>query len=489
MPVQLNPNILNSVTAILSPTATPRGNFGTLLILGDSNVISGAERLREYADLTSVALDFGTSAAEYLAANLYFAQSPKPPASLFIGRWLRTATAAFAKGGTLSSAEQLMSAWTTVTNGSVKFTIDGTARSATSLNFSAATTLTGVAALITTGLTGGVVTWNGSQFIVTSSTTGASSTISYATVPASGSDIGPQLKMTADTNAVLTQGYAAETPVAAVSALITISNQWYGCTFAASTMPTDAQVLAVASTIEASNRIYGVASSASDILDAGSTSDLASSLKALLTRRTLIQYSGTAYAIVSFLARAFVVDFNGSNTTLTMMYKQEPLIVAENLTSTQASTLKTKRCNVYAAYSNGAFIVQYGMMSGPVWFDEQHGLDWLVNAIETDVFNLFYNNTTKIPQTNSGVNQVLATIAKTIDGAVRNGFVAAGVWDADGFGQIERGDYLDSGYYLFSPPINDQSSAERTARTITIQAAIKLAGAIQQCAITLNVNR
>jgi hypothetical protein len=115
----LNIGRLVRATVNLAPLAAARRGFGTLLIAGDSNVINGRDRIRTYVDLESVAEDFGTSAPEYLSASLYFGQTPRPN-QLMIGRWLRTATAGLIQGGILTTAEQAMANWTSITTGSFK---------------------------------------------------------------------------------------------------------------------------------------------------------------------------------------------------------------------------------------------------------------------------------------------------------------------------------------------------------------------------------
>ena len=67
-----------AVSIFLTPPAAQFGNFNIPLILGDSNVIDVRQRLRTYTSLSQVATDFGTSAGEYLAAQLFFGQSPQP---------------------------------------------------------------------------------------------------------------------------------------------------------------------------------------------------------------------------------------------------------------------------------------------------------------------------------------------------------------------------------------------------------------------------
>ena len=488
----LNVGRLVRVSVNLAPLAAARRGFGTLLIAGDSNVIDGSERFRNYVDLESVAGDFGTSAPEYLAASLYFGQSPRP-SQLMIGRWLRTATAALLKGGILTTAEQAMSNWTAITAGSFKITVDGgSEQTITGLDFSGETNLNGVASEINTVLTGATVSWDGSRFIVTSSTTGVSSELSYASAAATGTDISGLLKLTSATALAPIDGFAAETPVEAVTEFANMSGQWYGLSFAASVMPTDDQIVAVGQFIEGASisRILGVTETNTLVLDANYTNDLASRFKALNYKRTTVSFSANPYAVVSMMGRAFSVNFAANRSTITLMYKQSPGIVAERLTETQAQTLKTKRCNVFVQYQNDTAIIQYGVMSGQAYFDEIHGLDWFADSLQTSLYNLLYQSKTKIPQTDAGQNQLVNGAAGVCQEAINNGLVAPGQWNADGFGQIDRGDFLEEGFYIYTPPMAAQDQSIREQRIAPpIQIALKLAGAIHEIDAIVDVNR
>ncbi len=179
---------LINVTVSLTQAGALGRTFNTLLVLGDSNVISGLQRERFYTDLAGVAADFGVQAPEYLAASIYYQQVPQP-INLTIGRWLRTATAAMLQGALLTAAQATLQNFTQITNGGFDVTVDGTAKTLTGLNFSTQTTLNGVATVITTALSGaGTATWDGSQFVITSATTGAgveaSGTITLTANPA-----------------------------------------------------------------------------------------------------------------------------------------------------------------------------------------------------------------------------------------------------------------------------------------------------------------
>lgn len=487
----LNVGRLVSVTVNLQPLAAARRGFGTLLIAGDSNVINGSERLRSYVDIESVANDFGTSAPEYLAASLYFGQSPRPD-SLMIGRWLRTATAALLQGGILTAAEQAMANWNVITSGSFKINVDGTDKSVTGLNFSTATNLNGVASAINAVLTGATIAWDGSRFTVTSATTGTTSSVGYATAAASGTNISGLLKLTSTTALAPIPGYASETPVECTAALANQSGMWYGLSFAASTMPTSAQYLEVGAFIESASitRIFGVTETDTRVLDATYTDDLASEFKALNYKRTAVQFSANPYAICSMMGRAFSVNFSANRSTITLMYKQEPGVVAQYLTETQAQTLKAKRCNVFVNYQNDTAIIQYGVMSGQAYFDEIHGLDWFSDALQNAEYNLLYQSKTKIPQTDAGQNQLVNVAANVCQEAINNGLIAPGQWNADGFGQLSRGDFLDEGFYIYTPPMASQDQSIREQRIAPpIQIALKLAGAIHEIDCIVDVNR
>jgi hypothetical protein len=173
----LSVNRLIKVSVSVGARPAVGRSFNTLMIAGDSNVISGAERFRSYADIESVASDFGVSAPEYLAAALYFEQSPQPT-SLMIGRWLASATSGFNLGEILTPAQQLISAWTGITTGAFKISIDGGALTAvSSLDFSTVTNLNGIATLISAALTtaslAATCVWTGESFKIISNSTGA----------------------------------------------------------------------------------------------------------------------------------------------------------------------------------------------------------------------------------------------------------------------------------------------------------------------------
>ena len=69
---------LINVSINMSPLAAQGANLNAALILGASAVIDTNERMRSYGTIDAVGSDFPSTAPEYLAALLYFQQTPQP---------------------------------------------------------------------------------------------------------------------------------------------------------------------------------------------------------------------------------------------------------------------------------------------------------------------------------------------------------------------------------------------------------------------------
>lgn len=285
-----------------------------------------------------------------------------------------------------------------------------------------------------------------------------------------------------------------ETLAEAVNAALEYAS-WYGLAVAtdAEDVLSDEDILAVAAAVEsaAQSRVFAVTTGNEAVLDPTSTTDIAARLKAAGYARTFVQYSThSRFAAISAFARAFTVNFNGSNTTLTLKFKTEPGVTWETLSASQAAALESKRANVFVLYANDSAILQQGVMANGDFFDERHGLDWLQNYVQTNLYNLLYTSTSKIPQTEAGITRLMGNVEASMDQAVTNGLVAPGVWNGGAIGQLSAGDTLTKGYYVYAQPLASQSQAEREARKAPVmQVACKLAGAVHYADVQINVVR
>jgi len=485
---------LISVSLTLTPQAAQQQNLSQLLILGDSAIIDVVSRMRLYTSLTQVATDFGTNAPEYLAATLWFGQNPQPT-SLLIGRWAQSATHGQLFGAPLTPTNSLIATWTAIANGGFHISVDGGASTnVTGLNFTGATTLNGVAAIISAALTGATCVYNSvfNRFEITSNTTGATSSISFLTAPTAGTDISGLMGDVAGGGGYQANGIVAETALAAATFFDqTFGQQWYALQFA-STHTVNADHQAVSAFIEgtATYHFYGVTTQDPNALLASSTTDIAYLLSQTKPNRTAVQYSSTSnYAIASALARILTTNYAGANTVITLMYKQEPGVAPEVLNSTQIAALEAKNCNVYVTYNNNTSIFEPGVCSSGLFIDTEIGTAAWVVTMQTALYNVLFTTSTKVPQTNTGMHLLATAIEQTSSQFVVNGLLAPGTWTSAGVGVINQGDPLPKGYYVFVPPIEQQSASQRAARlSVNFQVLGKLAGAVHDVQIGVTVN-
>lgn len=484
---------LISVDVNLEPSAAQSQDLSTLLLLGTSDVIDVVERLRTYSSIDEVAQDFGNSAPEYLAAVLWFEQAPQPT-QIKIGRWALSPTSGKLICAPLSVANSAIGAWQAISNGGFTVSVNGVPQILNNINFNAVNNLNAVATAINGVLVGAVCTYNSvyNRFEFESVTDGVGSAISFLT-GAGGQDISGMLNGVAGTSgAYVADGINAETALAAAQLFDEQFGQtWYALTIVAGAV--DADHVAVSGFIEATNNkhIYGISTQEAGVLSSVSTTDIAYLIKQLGYKRTITQYSSSnAYSVCSALGRGLTVDYNGQNTVITLMYKQEPGIVAESLTTSQVDILEGKNCNVFVAYNNNTAILEPGVMASGNFFDEITGSDWLAVTIMTDVYNVLLTSPTKIPQTDAGNHILVTAIEAVCSQGVLNGLLAPGTWNSQGFGSLNTGDLLAKGFYVFAPPIASQNAQDRAARkSVPIQVAAKLAGAVHTVDITINVNR
>jgi hypothetical protein len=86
IPGTLSLNSIVDVEVLISPLSAPRSTFNQGLIIGSTNNITAEERLREYENAAAMLEDgFVLTDPEYIAASIYFSQSPSPD-TLWVGR-------------------------------------------------------------------------------------------------------------------------------------------------------------------------------------------------------------------------------------------------------------------------------------------------------------------------------------------------------------------------------------------------------------------
>lgn len=257
---------------------------------------------------------------------------------------------------------------------------------------------------------------------------------------------------------------------------------------------TEAELLADAAVVQPLNKIYfPVSRTAADIDPAGKLDKLRSGG---FSHSRGLYYGGAddVSALVmaaSYAGRGLSVNFSGSNTTITMHLKDLLGVQPDpSMTQTLLNKAIAAGADCYVSIQGVAKVFCSGANQ---FFDDIYNILWFAGALEIAGFNLLAQTSTKLPQTEQGVDLLKSSYRQVCEQGVTNQFLAAGKWNSPvTFGN--QADLFDNvaqrGYYIYSQPVAQQSPTDRAARKAPlIQIAIKYAGAIHSSTVIVNVNK
>lgn len=192
--------------------------------------------------------------------------------------------------------------------------------------------------------------------------------------------------------------------------------------------------------------------------------------------------------VSAYAGRGFSVNFAAQNSTITMNLK-DLVGVSPDSTVTEAIYQNAEQLGVdmYVAYNGLPKIVSNG---NPLYFDDIYNRLWFELTMRVELFNALATTSTKIPQTETGMNNLKSAARAVCQRGVYNGFMAPGTWNGtDTFG--DQDDFYrnieDFGFYVYSAPVSQQSQSEREARVApVVQVACKQAGAIHKMNLIIN---
>lgn len=252
-----------------------------------------------------------------------------------------------------------------------------------------------------------------------------------------------------------------------------------------------AEVIAAAEYCQSIKKLLFVVSyTASDLDAAGLLYDIQDQT---LTKTRGLYYSSSAGAQEmkwAYAGRGMSTNFNGSNTAQTMHLKQLSGVSSDDISQTIYGKCEDVGADVYVSIAGRASVVSFGANS---FFDDEYNMNWFVGALEVAGFNYLAQTSTKIPQTEEGMNGLKGAYRAICQKAVSNRFIAPGVWNSsDTFGNPEdfKRNIADFGFYIYSSPIAEQTQADRELRVSPlVQIAVKFAGAIHKTDAIININK
>lgn len=268
------------------------------------------------------------------------------------------------------------------------------------------------------------------RFVIHSPTTGALSTIAFAT-----GTLAPGLKLQAAQGAVLSPGAAAQTPAGMMLAVTNVTQNW--ATFMTVMELDTATMMDFAQWVQGTNDRYAYVGWYSDVtpLNGPAPASFPGLVSAADMSGVIPIYepatddgNGRKAALICGIAGS--IDFDQPNSRLTFAYRGQGGLVADITDATVAKNLEANGSNFYGAYAtaNDRFVnLQRGVMPGPWKFiDPYINQIWLNSELQLALMQLMVS-ARSIPYNTTGYNMIRSAMLDPVQRALLNGVIRPGV--------------------------------------------------------------
>lgn len=475
--------IVSVLPGVLSAGGNPL-SANAVFLTANSTIPVGT--VQAFATLQDVKDWFGAGSIEALNAAIYFSgytNTTVLPSVLYFSQYNAANVAGYLRSANLIA---LTLTQLQALSGTITLAIDGVSTVSLAINLSSATSFTNAAALIQTGIRGGTpnntvaVTYNAllHAFVITSPTTGAASSIGFATA----SSLSTGLKLTAVTGAVVSAGAVATTPGAAMDVIVGVTQNWV--TFMTMFEPDTANKILFATWVTQnspagnerflysawdsdSTPLAGVApSSFGGLLLAGSYNGVA----------PIYDPSGADAAFLCGMIAS--IDFTRRQGRITTAFKSQAGLMAVITNATQAANLILNGYSYYGTYAtaNDQFTFFYpGSMPGVwKWIDPYVNQVWMNSNFQLALMSLL-TSVGSAPYNTLGYDLIRAALRDPIDAAVNFGAIQTGVPLSNSQAQqvntaaglVISGVLQSTGWYLQITPASALTRGLRQSPSIT----------------------
>lgn len=422
--------LVSVLPGVLQASGNPLSLNGLFLT---TNISVPVGTVSEFPSAEAVADFFGPASREAAVASIYFAGFDNPsatakPSNILFAQFNTAAVAAYLRSGSMAGVTlaQLQGF-----SGTIIVTINGGAITTSSINLSGATSFSNAASLIQTALAAQLAsttcTFDSTlnAFIIKSPTTGAASTIGFAT-----GTISAGLKLTSALGALTSQGAAIAVPSTFMNAILGKTQNWASFVTLFEPITAD-KVLFAAWANGTSDRFAYIAWDSSLAPAAGLDPTCFAQLV------TAAEYDGTCPIfdltgdIAAFVAGTIAsIDFAAVAGRITFAYKRQSGLTPNVTDATTAANYQLNGYNFYARYatSNDLFTdFQRGSVPGQwKWLDSYVNNIWLNSGFQLSLMN-FLESVNSVPYNQSGYNQLRVVIGGVADQGVLNGVIQKGV--------------------------------------------------------------
>lgn len=424
--VQIVPRVIDAGT----PGLTFSGLFLT------QSTLPPSARVLRFASAQAVAAYFGSASPEAALAQTYFngyVNTTRLPSACYFAAYRATAAAAWLRSAAWSGTLAQIKA---VTDGGMALSINDTAYTLTGLDFSAATSYSDVAGILQTALSGegvnATVEYSSltRAWQITSPTTGAESTITAATSPASGTDVATLLGLNLQAGAVVSPGVDAQTLPDCLTNVLQYSRDWV--TFSTVWEPSYDEKLALANWCAGYDTrfCYILWDSDNSAQVEGSTASAGYQIDSVLELDGTCPVFNTAQLAAWVMGTVACIDFNEYNGRLTLAFKQGEGLTVTCSVDENYDALLANGYNCYADFATASAqfkFFQPGQVSGKWdWLDTYINAIALKDGLQLNLLDLF-KAVKSIPYNEDGYSMVRTACLDTINKFVNFGAIRPGV--------------------------------------------------------------
>ena len=423
---------------------------------------------KEYSNADAVGNDYGTTSDKYKFAQIYFngfTGSTVKPSALFISKYSAVDSAAKLTGASLRSMslDQLKAI-----TGAISVTIDGVLATGT-VDLSAATSFSNAATLIATALTAAVTFDTQLQsFVIASGTTGATSSISFATGAAA-----EALALTELTGAQLDNVTTVDTATTAMKRLTNYTLNLSTIVAETSVALTDDIQKEIATWVSLQNHRYWLVKYGEEptALIANNTTNFAGWIAENNIADVTCVYGTFEHAALC-AGYAASLNFSELNGRTTMDFRSTSTLAPSVTDVDDANALESNGCAYYGAFAtaNDRFIfLRNSIVSGEFkWVDAYLNQIYFNSQLQlAQITGLIANKS--IPYNEVGKSKVRASAQDPINEMLNFGGIQTGVALSEQQKSIINNEagvdaatiIFNQGYYLM---IRDATAQVRAAR-------------------------
>lgn len=449
-----------------------------------------------FSSLSGVGDYFGEASDEYEAASHYFLgydNSFKKPRTVYFARSAISALS----GALIGAKAESLATLKEFTAATLNFTVDGSAVVLSELDFSAATTQSDIASVITNAITtagaAATVSYNSQTggFIIESSSQGAASSVTAADGTAADA-----LGLSESAGAVVSKGSGGIDPASLMSSITAQTSNW--ATFTTLYKPEESEVLGYCEWANAQDVDYLYVVWTTDAADkvTTNTTNLPNQIKSIDPEGVAMVFGDVNYAAF-VMGIAGSIDWNRNNGLVTFKFRTQDGLAATVTDEADADALTEMNVNYYGRYATRAddftILAEGTMMGGDYGFiDAYIGMVWLKNNIQLACMNGFVG-VGRVPYNEAGYTIIRAWCSDTIQSAKLNGVIQAGVTLSESqkaqlfaeIGEDVSNQMFTDGYYL---QVSDPgASARQNRESPTIGLWFTYGGAVHRLEIPVTL--